>query len=174
MAKDVKIETGRLILRTVTMDDVEAVAHTWKLNGNPISSNEAEKEIRWMINNHERNESGEFVHLCLAIIYRENNSFIGWCGLDHRDPGKPNPVLFYLLKEAYWGRGLATVAAKAVLRHAFCTLGLAQVDSGASAENAASKRVMEKAGMRYMRREGDGGYSYTLTKQEYVDRFGCD
>jgi len=174
MAKDVSIETGRLILRTVTMDDVEAVALTWNLNGNPISREEAVKEIRWMLGNHERNESGVFVHLCLAIMHKGDKAFIGWCGLDHRDPNKPNPVLFYLLKEAYWGRGLATEAAKAVLRHAFCKLGLAQVDGGASAENVASRRVMEKAGMRYVGREGDGGYSFTLTKREYVDKSGCD
>jgi len=174
MAKNVNIETDRLTLRTVTMDDVEAVALTWKLNGHPISYEEAGKEIRWMLDNHERNETGKFIHLCLAIIYKEDNAFIGWCGLDHRDSNKPNPVLFYLLKGAYWGRGLATEAAKAVLKHAFCTLGLTQVDSGASAENTASKRVMEKTGMRYMGREGDGGYSFTLKKQEYVDKFGCD
>jgi RimJ/RimL family protein N-acetyltransferase len=174
MAKNVNIETARLTLRTVTMDDVEAVALTWKLNGHSISHEEAGKEIRWMLDNHERNEPGKFIHLCLAIIHKENNEFIGWCGLDHRDPIKPNPVLFYLLKEEYWGRGLATEAAKAVLKHAFCTWGLDQVDSGASAENAASKRVMEKAGLRYLGREGDGGYSFTLTKQEYVDKFGCD
>jgi len=36
MAKDVNVETGRLILRTVTMDDAEAVALAWNLNGNPI------------------------------------------------------------------------------------------------------------------------------------------
>lgn len=174
MAKNVNIETGRLILRIVTMEDVEAVALTWKLNGHPISHEEAVKEIRWMLDNHERNESGEFIHLCLAIIHKEDKAFIGWCGLDHRDHCKPNPVLFYLLKEAYWGRGLATEMAKAVLKHAFCTLGLAQVDGGASAENVASKRVMEKAGMRYVGREGDGGYSFTLTKREYVDKFGCD
>jgi RimJ/RimL family protein N-acetyltransferase len=174
MVKNVNIGTGRLTLRTVTMDDVEAVALTWKLNDHPISHEEAGKEIGWMLDNHERNESGKFIHLCLAIIHNENNEFIGWCGLDHRDPGKPNPVLFYLLKEAYWGRGLATEAAKAVLKHAFCTLGLAQVDSGASADNAASKRVMEKAGMRFLGREVDGGYSFTLTKQEYVDIFRCD
>jgi len=173
MPKAIKIETGRLMLRTVTMDDVEAVALTWKLNGNPISFEEAEKEIRWMLDNHDRNETGGFTHLCLAIIHKGDNAFIGWCGLDHRDHDRQNPVLFYLLKEAYWGRGLGTEAAKAVLRHAFCTLGLAQVDGGASAENVASKRVMEKAGMRYLGREGDGGYSFTLTKREYVDKFGC-
>jgi RimJ/RimL family protein N-acetyltransferase len=82
--------------------------------------------------------------------------------------------LFYLLKEKYWGRGLATEAARAVLRHAFCALGLAQVDGGASADNIASRRVMEKAGMRYVGRTEDGGYSYTLTKREYVEKFGCD
>ncbi len=173
MAKRVRIETDRLILRTVTMDDVEDVARTWKLNDKAIPLEEAEKHVKWMLENHERNTPEKLIHLCLAIIRKENKEFIGWCGLDHREPSQPNAVLFYLLQKELWGKGLATEAAKAVLKYAFCGLGLAQVDGGAAAENAASKRVMEKAGMRYVGRSEDGGHSFTLTKQEYIQKFGC-
>jgi len=172
---NVCIETERLILRTVTMDDIEDVALTWKLYEHKISHEEAEEAIRWMLGNHERNTPEDFIHLCLAIIHRESDRFIGWCGLDHRNPRQPNAVLFYMLKEECWGRGLATEAAKAVLEYAFHRLKLTQVDSGAYAENIASKRVMEKAGMRYVGRdEKDGGYSFTLTRQEYVKNRRCD
>jgi len=174
VTKNVYIETDRLILRTVTMDDIEDVALTWKLDDDAISHEEAEKHIKWMLDNHERNAPENFIHLCLVIIHKENNKFIGWCGLDHLKPSQPNAVLFYLFKKEYWGRGLATEAAKAILKYAFCRFGLAQVDSGAVAENIASKRVMEKAGMRYLGREKDGGYSFTLTKQEYIEKFGCE
>jgi RimJ/RimL family protein N-acetyltransferase len=86
MSKDVRIVTDTLILRTVMMDDIEDVALNWKLDEHPISHEEAEREIRWMLDNHERNITEGFVHLCLAIINRGNGEFIGWCGLDHRDP----------------------------------------------------------------------------------------
>lgn len=162
------IETARLILRTVTMDDVEDVALSWRLDDRPISRQEAETQVRWMLDNHKQLEPGRLVHLCLAMIQKESQEFIGWCGLDHRDRAKAAPVLFYLLKARTWGRGLATEAAKAVLGYAFGELGLARVDSAAAFENIASKRVMEKIGMRYVGLDEEGGHAFTLTREEYL------
>ena len=62
---------------------------------------------------------------------------------------------------------MATEAAKAVLDYGFSKLKLARIDSGCSSENIASKRVMEKIGMRYIGRSEDGGYSFTLSKKEF-------
>jgi len=149
------------------MDDVEDVARTWRLDDRPIPFEKAKEEVNWMLDNHEKNAQGTFVHLCLAIFNKDNGQLIGWCGLDHHDQTKRSPVLFYLLKESYWGKGLATEAANAVLEYGFSKLGLARIDSGAASENIASKRVMEKIGMRYIGREEDGGYSFTLTKKEH-------
>lgn len=149
------------------MDDVEDVAHSWRLEGEPISRQEAETQVMEMLDNQERNAPGRLVHLCLAIIHKDAQEFIGWCGLDHRDQTKANPVLFYLLKASYWGKGLATEAAEVVLSYAFGELGLAKVDSSAALENIASKRVMEKIGMRYVGSDEEGGYSFTITKREY-------
>jgi len=167
-----RIETDRLVLRTVSMDDVKDVALTWKLDEGVISLEEAEKTVKWMLENHEKNTPEKLVHLCLAVINKENGEFIGWCGLDHCDPSQPNAVLFYLLKKKHWEKGLATEVAKAVLEYAFCGLELVQVDGGAASENIASRRVMEKAGMRYVGRSDDGGNSFTLTRLEYVKKFG--
>jgi ribosomal-protein-alanine N-acetyltransferase len=111
----VHIETARLILRTVTPDDVEDVALSWNLDDAPISREEAANRVQWMLANHERDAPGRLVHLCLAIVHRETGRIIGWCGLDHRDQTTAHPVLFYLLKAKYWGKSLATEAARAVL-----------------------------------------------------------
>lgn len=161
------IETDRLILRTVTADDVEEVASSWRLDAGPISREEAGDRIAWMHANHDRNGPGRLVHLCLAILDKDTQEFIGWCGLDHLDPAKENPVLFYLLKASHWGKGLATEAARAVLGYGFGELALARVDGGAASENAASKRVMEKIGMRYLGLNEEGGHSFALTREEY-------
>ncbi len=161
------IETARLILRTVTMEDVEGVARSWRLDEGPISRQEAENKVRWMLDNHEQNAPGRLVHLCLAIIHKDAQEFIGWCGLDQRDRTKTAPVLFYLLKAGYWGKGLATEAAAAVLGCAFGEMGLARVDSAAAFENVASKRVMEKIGMRYVGLDEEGGHFFTLGREEY-------
>jgi ribosomal-protein-alanine N-acetyltransferase len=163
------IETARLILRAVTMDDVEQVALSWNLDGPPISRQEAESQVIWMLENHEQNAPGRLKHLCLAMIEKEAQAFIGWCGLDYRDQTRPAPVLFYLLKASYWGKGLATEAARAVLGYAFGELGLDRVDGAAALENVASKRVMEKIGMRYLGLNEEGGHSFTLIREEYFD-----
>jgi len=126
--------------------------------------------VSWMLDNHRQNAPGRVVHLCLAIIHKDAQGIIGWCGLDHRDQTKAAPVLFYLLKASYWGKGLATEAAKAVLGYAFGELALARVDSAAAFENTASKRVMEKIGMRYVGLDEEGGYFFTLTREEYSQR----
>lgn len=52
----------------------------------------------------------------------------------------------YWLGEPYWGRGIATEALVAVTRHAIDTCGLTRVFALPFGHNAASCRVLEKAG----------------------------
>lgn len=164
------IETARLLLKAPTMADLADVQAAWNLDGEPITSDEAAAEINTMLSNRERNNEGTFVHLCLAIVDKESGRFIGWCGLDQRDPRKPCPVLFYLLERASWGRGLATEAATELLRFAFTELQLDRVDAGCAPENAASRRVLEKIAMRYVGRNDEGGHSFTLTRADCAGR----
>jgi len=167
MSTEVILETARLIIRTVTMADVEDVASSLKLDDGPIPITKAEQEISWMLSNHAKNMPGKLIHLCLAIIFKDTNEFIGWCGLDHRDQTEADPALFYLLKAKYWGKGLATEAARALLNYAFDEMNLVSIHAGAAPENIASKRVMEKLGMKYVGLDEEGGYAFTITKEEY-------
>ncbi len=163
------IETPRLILRTVTPADVEAVVVCWELDEPPVPLEVAEQKIVWMQSNHAGNRPGKIIHLCLAVILKETGEFIGWCGLDHRNPADADPALFYLLKAKYWGKGLATEAARALLGYAFDQLELASLHAGAAPENLASKRVMEKLGMKYLGLDEEGGYAFRMTKEEYCN-----
>jgi len=165
---DACLETPRLILRTVTEEDVDQVAQSWNLDEGPISREDAQDRITWMVDNHRQNGPGRLLHLCLAIVLKDGGGFIGWCGLDHRDRSRPHPVLFYLLNAGYRGKGLATEAAAAVLGYAFRELGLAQVDAGAAFDNSGSRRVMEKVGMRYVGLNDEGGHSFTVTLADYL------
>lgn len=166
----IHIETARLILRTVTLDDVAEVALRWNLDGPPISRDEASGRVQWMLANHERNAAGWLVHLCLGIVHQATGRIIGWCGLDQRDASKAHPVLFYLLQAAHWGQGLATEAARAVLDYAFGELALPRV--AAAADNAASVRVLEKIGMQRLGHDEEGGHAFSLTRDEFL-RMGC-
>ena len=173
MITSVLLETPRLLLRTLTLADLDAVAANWKLDEGPISREEARGRITWMLANHRQNGPGTLVHLCLAIIDKGTQGFVGWCGLDHLDPAKANPVLFYLLKTSHRGQGLATEAARAVVAYAFTDLRLARVDAAAAADNIASQRVMEKIGMEYLGLDKEGGHAFTLTRAHYFRNQRC-
>ena len=58
--------------------------------------------------------------------------------------------LGYDFRSDYWGQGLATEAALAVRDYAFQTLGLPELISLIRVGNAASRRVAEKIGMKYI------------------------
>ncbi|MDD9369291.1 MAG: GNAT family N-acetyltransferase, partial [Acidimicrobiales bacterium] len=50
-----------------------------------------------------------------------------------------------------WGKGLASEASRALLGHAFDTVGQRRVIAQTMAANTGSRRVMEAIGMRYVR-----------------------
>lgn len=52
----------------------------------------------------------------------------------------------YWLGQAFWGRGIATAALKSLTEYAFERHGLRRISSVVMAPNAASARVLEKAG----------------------------
>jgi ribosomal-protein-alanine N-acetyltransferase len=54
-----------------------------------------------------------------------------------------------LLARASWGQGLASEAAQAALAYGFERVGLERIIALTRPENIASRRVMEKLGMRY-------------------------
>lgn len=55
----------------------------------------------------------------------------------------------YWLGEAYWGRGIATEVLRAMTEYAFSTFGLHRLEAIAFEWNAASARVIEKAGYQF-------------------------
>jgi ribosomal-protein-alanine N-acetyltransferase len=82
------------------------------------------------------------------VIPRGENDLIGYCGFYHHPQhGIEDVEIGYRLSPAYWNRGLATEAARAVRDHAFRDLKLPRVISLVHPENVPSRRVAEKNGM---------------------------
>jgi ribosomal-protein-alanine N-acetyltransferase len=73
---------------------------------------------------------------------------IGWGGLQPLD-GTAEIEVGYALGKAAWGRGFATELASAVVHWGFEVRGLERIVAVANADNEASRRVMDKLGMRY-------------------------
>jgi RimJ/RimL family protein N-acetyltransferase len=87
-----------------------------------------------------------------AAIERSSGRFVGWFGLRpcQRFEGA-EAELGYRLRREVWGRGYATEGARALVRRAFAELGLPSVFAWTMAVNVASRRVLEKAGLRQTR-----------------------
>jgi ribosomal-protein-alanine N-acetyltransferase len=91
----------------------------------------------------------------LAIVRRADARVIGSIGFGESSRYPPGTGQFgvgYALARDAWGQGYATEALRAAIDHCFDALGARRVSAWCWAENVASVRVMEKAGMRFERR----------------------
>ena len=118
--------------------------------------------------------SREFIQLHLQQ-YQSDMSFFGWAvtmndqltgsiGTYHMDTENESCEIGYHIGRSYWNQGIATEAVRRVLDFLFRTIGLHKVYASCHEDNAASRRVLEKAGMKYEGtakeaiREPDGSY----------------
>jgi [ribosomal protein S5]-alanine N-acetyltransferase len=86
----------------------------------------------------------------LAVVLKENGTFIGFAGLKYLDDlGEVD--LGYRLMAAYWGRGFATEASRALVAHGFEVLGLKRIIGLVEPEHVRSVRVLGKSGMVFER-----------------------
>ena len=161
--------TKNLILRTLSVDDLDEVARMWNYPAG-VTSEEAAEILKGMQENLKKNKPGAIYHLCLGVF--ENNDplhIIGWCGLDGTAaPGQT--VLFYIIDEKYRNKGYATQCAAELLRYAFEDMGCESIQGGCAEDNRASYRVMEKAGMRFISRTKHGGYNFAIDRKAFFNR----
>jgi RimJ/RimL family protein N-acetyltransferase len=117
-----------------------------------------------------------------AAIEQATGDFIGWFHLRPPDERAPDDVeLGYRLRAASWGRGYGSEGSRALVDLAFRELGAARVFAETLTVNVASRRVMEKARLRYVRTfhqewpdriEGEehGDVEYALSRAEWERR----
>ena len=139
------LATARLVLRAPRRSDVNAIATL--VNDRRIAANTARIPHPYAIEDAEQfiaavnKREGE---ACFAITL--DGMPIGICSVDLREDG---PELGYWLGVAYWGRGFATEAVRALIDHAFGDLEHEALISGARVNNPASRRVLEKCGFQW-------------------------
>ena len=117
-----------------------------------------------------------------AIVDKLTNKMIGTVGLVD-DVKRNNPdvkMLGYALNENYWGQGIATEAARAILDYGFNVQNIQMISAYHYTFNKRSKSVIAKCGFKFegvLRNSApslDSGAHYdeacySLTKQEYSD-----
>jgi RimJ/RimL family protein N-acetyltransferase len=82
-----------------------------------------------------------------AVEERETGRLLGDCGLQPLECKGPEVELGYDLHPDTWGRGIATEAARASVEAAFRDFGLDRLIAVVKPHHAASRRVLEKAGL---------------------------
>jgi RimJ/RimL family protein N-acetyltransferase len=154
---DVFLETDRLLLRRFTEADVELLVELdsdpavmrYLGNGRPTPRHVLEQEtLPRVLRHHDRIGGPAF----WAAFERDTGDFLGWFELQPAGPDGPDEAeLGYRLRRPAWGKGYASEGARALVDHGFAEWGLRRIVATTMAVNAASRRVMEKAGLRYIR-----------------------
>ena len=145
------LTTDRLILRRWRDSDRHPFA---RMNADSrvmefIATSLSRKDSDSMVDKIEAHFEEHGFGLCAAEL-RQGGAFIGFIGMSVPDFKAPYSVeLGWRLAAEYWGSGLATEGARAVVHYAFQTLGLDEIVATTFFANARSRRVMEKLGMRH-------------------------
>ncbi len=84
----------------------------------------------------------------LAMTVKPLHEMAGSCWLDIEDPDSRNASIGYFVDKKRWGRGLATEMVQALINYGFEQLHLHRIYGNCDAENPATRRVLEKVGMR--------------------------
>src|SRR5437667_12480360 len=112
-----------------------------------------------------------------AMIVRSIGTLAGYCGFFHHEvDGKMEIEVGYRLNSAFWNRGLATEAARAVRDHGFRDWKLSRVISLIHPENVPSRRVAEKNGMKVEKEITFRGFPtlvYAITGEQWLAQHGA-
>lgn len=148
------IETERLLLREILPSDDKGMfrldsnpnVHKF-LGNNPVNSiEESRKYITNIRNQYLENGIGRY-----AVILKETNDFIGWCGIKYITEPENGYINLYELGyrfiEEYWGKGYGYESAKAWLEYGFKTMKIQTMYASANTKNSGSRKILEKIGM---------------------------
>src|SRR6188768_1045120 len=150
-----QLETERLLLRWLTLDDLEAFnvlgtdPQVIRYVGNqPFASLEAAKETLAAapLKDYATYGYGRF-----ACVWKPTGQVIGLCGPKFL-PDSGEVDLGYRFLPHFWGKGLATESALAVIEYARHQLALQRLVGWVHPDNPASARVLTKLGFSFDRR----------------------
>ena len=178
------LETERLVLRRFTHDDVENLVELdsdpdvmhFINGGRATPRDEIENEfLPAILDQYERYAGYGF----WAAVEKSTERFVGWF---HFRPARGAPVgeveLGYRLRRPAWGKGYATEGSRALIHKGFAELGVQRVVASTMVVNVASRRVMENAGLKFVRTfhqpwpdyiegEEEGDVEYALLRSEW-------
>lgn len=149
-----EVETARLLLRPWQPEDLaeftrlltDPVVTRYIVVSTPFSPEDVAELSARTLDEWDRNGFGPW-----AAMEKATGRWVGRIGLNELPdwPGSHKVEVGWELHREFWGRGLATEGGLAGVRYGFETVGLERIISVTMATNAASRRVMEKCGLRF-------------------------
>ena len=146
------LETPRLIIRYFSIRDLEALV--------PILGDAKVMEFS-IIGVHDKKQIRQFIEQRLlsyltsgfglyALIHKQDRELIGYCGFFVQKVGDRQEVeIGYRLASKYWGRGLATEAARAIYQYGRERFNFKRFICLIEPANSRSIRVAQKLEMKY-------------------------
>ncbi|MGW5555751.1 GNAT family N-acetyltransferase [Micromonospora sp. NPDC003944] len=146
------IRTARLVLRPVTIDDLDDVyafqrrpdVVRWTLGGEPRTRAQSRASVVAMAGEDAWRAEGD----CLTVAVVTDAGVIGTVELVWRSRLDSSAELGFVFHPDHCGRGYATEAATALLAWGFDEVGLHRVYGRCHSRNEASARMMARLGMR--------------------------
>ena len=167
------IETERLKLRELTLDDTDKLAlvlsdpQSMRFYPHPFSREEVENWIKWNIDNYKKYGFGLW-----AVIEKESDEFIGDCGITIQNiDGELLPEIGYHIHKKHWRKGYAKEAARAVRDWVFRNTEYDTVYSYMKYTNIGSYSTALANGMKKVKEYADPkntiSYAYAITRSEW-------
>jgi len=181
---EVFLETERLVLRRFMVDDVDNLVELdgdpdvmrFINGGRPTPRAEIENDLLpRFLDYYERFAGYGF----WAAVEKSTGRFVGWFHFRPAEGAEPDEIeLGYRLRKSAWGKGYATEGSRALIDKGFAELGVRRVVASTMVVNVGSRRVMEKAGLRFVRTfhqewpdeiegEEEGDVEYALLRSEW-------
>jgi RimJ/RimL family protein N-acetyltransferase len=168
----------RVLLREFRLDDVPAVLAY-------ASDPEVTRYLAWDAYDDpgtaaafiRSTQAGGTTWFARAIVLRAEDRVVGGADLRIVSPRDRRGEIGYGLARAWWGQGLATEAARLLLRLGFEGIGLVRIEALCAVDNERSVRTLERLGMRregrlaqYRWKKGQARdhYLYALTRAEWT------
>jgi ribosomal-protein-alanine N-acetyltransferase len=145
------ITTKRLRLRTVKIEDAQALYPIWSnqqvvqythikhVNSVQDAESRITRHIDWLVH-----------HNSIApLVIEKENVIIGYCGISQKNSPELSTDIYYHLAESQWGNGYGTETARALLLSAFLEFNAKKVSASAVAVNKPSIQIFGKIGLEY-------------------------
>ncbi len=151
-SKDIFLQTDRLILRKMTLDDAQDIFEyakdeeiskwvTWPAHK---SIDDTIQFINFVLDGYKKNK-----HIGFVAERKEDKKVIGTIGFATFFVDHDKAEIGYTFGAKYWGKGYATEAAKKIIEFGFNELDLNRIQAHVFIPNEASKKVLKKIGMKF-------------------------